>query len=103
MGKNVRFQVVSKRMSVGGAYLQGFPADQQDELAQHAMGLMFQDAQHKFNTAVNYCFGHCVQNFTNREIQRPERACVESCVDKYLQTWDRSVQRVQQNIAPKYS
>lgn len=93
-------------MSVGGAFLPGvikeFPKDKQQELATHAMELMFKDQQHKFNTSTNYCFYHCVKNFTDREIQRTERICVESCVDKYLQTWDRTLQRIQQIIAPKY-
>mmetsp|Transcript_33381 Transcript_33381/g.53486 ORF Transcript_33381/g.53486 Transcript_33381/m.53486 type:complete len:91 (-) Transcript_33381:162-434(-) len=88
-------------MSIGGVYLAGFPEEQQTELAHHAMSLMFQDQQHKYLTATNYCFGHCVQNFTDREIQKGERVCVEACVDKYFATWDRSLQRVQQVIAPK--
>ena len=89
-------------MSVGGAYLAGFPAEQQEELGPYAMQLLFEDQQHKFTKATNYCFHHCVQNFTDRDIQKAERVCVEHCVDKYLQTWDRTLQRIQQLVAPKY-
>lgn len=65
------------------------------------MTLMFRDKQHQFTTATNFCFKKCVQNFTEREIQKVERVCVESCVDKYLQSWDRTIQRLQQVVVPQ--
>lgn len=89
-------------MSIGGVYLPGFPEKDRDELARYCMELMFRDKQHQFTTVSNYCFNICIKNFSERSIQKEERVCVNSCIDKWLSIWDRSVQRVQQVIAPEF-
>ena len=62
--------------------------------------LHFQDRQHQFTTMTKYCFANCIKTFGRREVNGTERKCVESCVDKYIATWDRALQRYQQLVVP---
>ena len=50
---------------------------------------------------VEYCFRECVKTFEERQVLNRERKCVEGCSDKYLQSYDRALQRMQQLIIPK--
>ena len=63
--------------------------------------LHFQDRQVQFTRMTKYCFEHCVQTFGNRDVTGQERKCIESCVDKYIGTWDRALQRYQQLVVPQ--
>ena len=43
-----------------------------------------------------FCFDECVHKFRNQDIISEERQCIESCVDKYANAWDRCIKRFQE-------
>ena len=88
-------------MSVAGVTIGTQSPEELEKYAEHITKLHFQDRQHQFTTMTKYCYSKCVQSFLNREVNGTERKCIESCVDKYIGTWDRALQRYQQLVVPQ--
>ena len=43
-----------------------------------------------------FCFEKCVTKFKGVDIVPEERQCIETCVDKYANAWDRCIKRFQE-------
>ena len=87
-------------MSIAAVTIANQAPSEMEKYQEAITKLHFQDRQHQFTTMTKYCFAHCVKRYGARDVDGTERRCIESCVDKYIATWDRALQRYQQLVVP---
>ena len=59
------------------------------------------DRQHQLKFLSSYCFKHCIKRFDEREVDEKDRKCISNCADKYMNSWDRLLQRYQTYVLPQ--
>ena len=58
--------------------------------------ILIRNYQDRFSTITQYCFDKCVSKFKGTELNREEQSCIQSCSDKYVNSWDRCLKRFQE-------
>ena len=58
------------------------------------------DRQHQLKFLSSYCFRHCIKRFDEREVNENDGKCISNCTDKYMNSWDRLLQRYQAYVLP---
>lgn len=46
--------------------------------------LQVRDSLKMYNSLVERCFGHCVESFRRKTLDKQEETCVRRCAEKYL-------------------
>ncbi|XP_002960686.2 mitochondrial import inner membrane translocase subunit Tim9 [Selaginella moellendorffii] len=74
----------------------GMAEEDQQRIAGMIDALQARDSLRMYNALVERCFGHCVDSFRRKTLEKQEETCVKRCAEKFLKHAMRVSMRFQE-------
>ncbi|CAK9216543.1 unnamed protein product [Sphagnum troendelagicum] len=66
------------------ADFEALPEEDKHRMSTMIDQLQVRDSLKMYNSLVERCFGHCVESFRRKTLDKQEETCVRRCAEKYL-------------------